>query len=153
MNCIKIIFFLISFFFSLDTLGQQDLVGKWLRVEDRLQNPNSKTSDTQDSIIIDIRKVERNFIGTLIRVTETSSEYGYSVGQLKWRNFRSIDENTYELEGLLMDLGPDGHFDSPAYIKSFIRLTSNKNIILIRTEEESERFTGQKQKWIRLRNM
>lgn len=146
----KYLYLLVSLFCSLHSCAQEDLVDQWLRVDDRIQNPNDDDMPTQDSTIIEVKEAEGILVGILIRIPVKSTHYGYSVGQLKWKNFKKTESNNFELEGLLMDYGPSGNFDLPVYLKVYMQLVDNKNTILLWTENQGDRFNWAKQKWIRL---
>jgi len=150
MSRFRHLYILVCILSCLYLSGQQDLIGQWYRVDDQLLNPGVGITETQDSCIIEVTELDSTRFGLLIRVPKNSMEYGYSVGQIKWKNFKKNGDNGYVFEGLLMDKGPTGNFDTPVYIKAYMILLENKNTILLWSEDQSSRFGGQKQKWIRL---
>lgn len=131
------------------SFSQDELKGQWLRIEDRIQNPDAWVGENYDSTIVKVKEVDGNLIGIMQKVPKNAVNHGYSVGQIKWRNIKRIDNNNFELEGLLMDYGTFGNFDNPVYIKVYFQLVDN-NTIILRTDEQSGRFGGTNQKWIRI---
>ncbi len=142
--------YLIAIICSLNSSAQVHLLDQWLRVDDRIQNPHDPEMPTQDSTIIEVMEKKDDIIGILIRIPKTSISYGYSVGQIKWKNFKEIGKDIFEADGLLMESGASGNYDVPVYLKMQLRLTDNRNTILLSTPNQGDRFNWSKQKWIRL---
>jgi hypothetical protein len=146
----KYIYVIFTFLYFSSSFAQTELIDQWYRVDDRIQNPNDKDMPTQDSTILEVKEISGSIVGILVRIPKTSIEYGYAVGQIKWKNFRKTGRDTFELEGLLMDYGESGQFDVPVYLKVYMQLIDNKNTIQLWTDSQGDRFNWAKQKWIRL---
>lgn len=146
----KYLFLFILFFFAVHLPAQEELKGYWLRVDDRVQNPTDSNMPTQDSTILEVTYLNGEFVGILLRIPQTSIDYGYAVGQVKWKNIVKKEKDTFELDGLLMEQGTSSKFDVISYLKVHIRLTDKKNSILLWTDSQGDRFNWAKQKWIRL---
>src|SRR6185436_12788231 len=109
-------YLLITYFCFSQSIAQVDLIDQWLRVDDKIQNPTDPDIPVQDSTIIDVKKVNGVLKGILIHLPEAAIDYGYSVGQVKWGQFKKIAKNTWELQGLLMESGV------AVYLRTFIQL-------------------------------
>jgi hypothetical protein len=146
----KYIYGILAFFYFTCSSAQSDLVDQWYRIDDRTQNPIDTDMPTQDSTILEVKELSGDLVGILIRIPKTSVDYGYAVGQIKWKNFKKTGDSSFELEGLLMEQGVSGKFDMPSYLIVYMQLVDNKNTILLWTDNQGDRFNWAKQKWIRL---
>jgi len=145
----KYLFLLLTLSFIIQAESQVDLQGQWLRVDDTIQNPTDFKDQNFDSTIIEVVVKDTVLVGLLLRVPMNAVDYGYSEGQIKWKNFRKAGNNQYDFEGLLMQLGPSGENDIPIYIKGRMKL-EDKNTILLWVVDQIDNIGGKKQKWIRL---
>lgn len=146
----KLIILLFLILYSPEKLfSQEELKGQWLRVEDDIENPDAWKGENYDSLVIEVKEVDSLLIGVMLQVPQNAVDHGYSEGQIKWKNFVKTGTNKYELEGLLMDRGSSGKYDVPVYIKVHLKIL-DKSTIKLWTAEQSDRFGGKKQKWIRI---
>lgn len=132
--------------------AQIDLKGQWLRIDDDINNPKAWKGENYDSTIIEVLDRDGSIIGIMLKVPQNAVDHGYSVGQIKWKNFKKIDDVTLEFEGLIMIHGPKKSYDVEKYIKVYM-IMEDWNTIKLWVADDNGEIGGTKQKWIRLQSL
>jgi len=138
--CLTIIYLTLS----ASLYAQAPLEGTWLRVQDETASDEEIFASNR----IEIFQKDGKWVGVYIEVSEGARDYGYQIGQIKWKNIRKAGKKGFKCQLLLTD--PDDFENPKLYkrLKAKMILEEKQGILFIRFDEWAG--DGDRQKFIRV---
>jgi|GEM_PF-3436583 len=66
-----------------------ELTGHWLRINDDFAG-----------MLLEVEQTKNGYVGTFINVPNNIADDVYKVGNVKWKGFHEVEENTYHIRSL-----------------------------------------------------
>lgn len=145
MSVFRLTFLFVFLLFNTCLFAQQELEGTWKRVQDEATNEE----EFFEGNILEVQLEDAKFIGKLIQLVPDAKQYGYKVGQVKWKNFQKIAADKYLIDLLLMDVDDNFEFKEVVYLKANLTLI-DADTIKIRIGDHPRIFSGKMQKYVRI---
>ncbi len=115
------------------------IIGKWERFDDHAAG----------SILV-VKKTGTNYEASLEHISGVLSDYGFEIGDIKWRNITHIENNQYTGEDLLKSVDRTGEIVQTRYDAVGLSLVAS-DILQLKGLEEGEESIGTNQRWRRLK--
>lgn len=125
--------FLIITIFSCNS--EQNIIGEWKRIK-----------GGSEGMIVKVIKEKDNFVGRVIKKSDTTDIFQFEIGDIKWKDIEYIEEGKYKFKdqtkGLLIIL------NGSEYEEGYLELKSDS----IHVIHNIKGGVGERQTWVKYKN-